>query len=169
MIKALYLLEHEDLLVLVHVDVFCVWQKPAWIIQRFSTINYSLQYITNEQSQWCQMQNKSEGARIIRNLDKQKKKKGFWLWLCLTLQKKCVGGGAKTMPMNWEFQVQRNLLKDDGASIPTSGSLSTSSEMLYSVRYHRRKPGKRSKTVRWFPKMIRYRYLNNYQYFLYIN
>lgn len=85
------------------------------------------------------------------------------------IAKKVCRGGAKTMPMNWEFQVQRNLLKDDGASIPTSGSLSTSSEMLYSVRYHRRKPGKRSKTVRWFPKMIRYRYLNNYQYFLYIN
>lgn len=169
MIKALYLLEHEDLLVLVHVDVFCVWQKPAWIIQRFSTINYSLQYITNEQSQWCQMQKKSEGARIIRNQDKPKKKWVLVMIMSNIAKKVWWGGGAKTMPMNWELQVQRNLLKDDGASIPTSGSLSTSSEMLYSVRYHRRKPGKRSKTVRWFPKMIRYRYLNNYQYFLYIN
>lgn len=95
MIKALYLLEHEDLLVLVHVDVFCVWQKPAWIIQRFSTINYSLQYITNEQSQWCQMQNKSEGARIIRNLDKQKKKKRVLVMIMSNIAKKvCRGGGG---------------------------------------------------------------------------
>lgn len=78
------------------------------------------------------MQNKSEGARIIRNLDKQKKK--FLFLICLTMQNKKWGGGAKTMPMNWAFQIQRNLLKDDGASIPTSGSLSSSPEMLHSVR-----------------------------------
>lgn len=35
----------------------------------------------------------------------------------------------------------------------------------YILSDYRRKPCKRSVTVRWFPKMIRYRYLNNYQCF----
>lgn len=52
----------------------------------------------HKQGRWKQIE--SRGARIIKNLDKQKRKKCLWLRLpvCITLQQQKKGGGVAKVP-----------------------------------------------------------------------
>lgn len=115
MIKDFFLLKHKDLLVQVYLDVFCVWD----LVQ--SIILYNTLPINNRSVVGCKL--KVMGTRLIRNQDKQKNKGNLIIVMSNFAKKE--GGGAKLplvpTPIIWGLQVWRNLLKDDGASILTSG------------------------------------------------
>lgn len=56
--------------------------------------------MNEDHKQGRRKQIESRGARIIKNLDKQKRKKCLWLRLpvCITLQQQKKGGGVAKVP-----------------------------------------------------------------------